>query len=145
MVVLCDVSMATTPFSKLAYQTLQQGKSIAGLAHKELSTKLMELVAPEAMPTTESVSSDILQTLRNAMAQLEERDWHEAEQGVYPTSLLFDAPWLDWASRYPQVWLDLPSIWNRRKERNVRDLPKDTDPALFPEYYLQNFHHQTKR
>ena len=98
MVVLCDVSMATTPFSKLAYQTLQQGKSIAGLAHKELSTKLMELVAPEAMPTTESVSSDILQTLRNAMAQLEERDWQEAEQGVYPTSLLFDAPWLDWAS-----------------------------------------------
>ena len=143
MVVLCDVSMATTPFSKLAYQTLQQGKSIAGLAHKELSTKLMELVAPEAMPTTESVSPDILQTLRNAMAQLEERDWQEAEQGVYPTSLLFDAPWLDWASRYPQVWLDLPSIWNRRKERNVRDLPKDTDPALFPEYYLQNFHHQT--
>ena len=135
--------MATTPFSKLAYQTLQQGKSIAGLAHKELSTKLMELVAPEAMPTTESVSPDILQTLRNAMAQLEERDWQEAEQGVYPTSLLFDAPWLDWASRYPQVWLDLPSIWNRRKERNVRDLPKDTDPALFPEYYLQNFHHQT--
>ena len=143
MVVLCDVSMATTPFSKLAYQTLQQGKSIAGLAHKELSTKLMELVAPEAMPTTESVSSDILQTLRNAMAQLEERDWQEAEQGVYPTSLLFDAPWLDWASRYPQVWLDLPSIWNRRKERNVRDLPKGTDPSLFPDYYLQNFHHQT--
>ena len=69
--------MATTPFSKLAYQTLQQGKSIAGLAHKELSTKLMELVAPEAMPTTESVSPDILQTLRNAMAQLEERDWQE--------------------------------------------------------------------
>ena len=38
--------MATTPFSKLAYKTLQQGKGIAGLAHKELSTKLMELLAP---------------------------------------------------------------------------------------------------
>ena len=46
--------MATTPFSKFAYQTLQQGKSIAGLAHKELSTKLMKLVAPEAMSTTSS-------------------------------------------------------------------------------------------
>ena len=42
--------MASTPLSKLAYQTLQQGKSIAGLAHKELSTKLMELLAPDAVP-----------------------------------------------------------------------------------------------
>ena len=47
--------MASTPLSKLAYQTLQQGKAIAGLAHKELSTKLMELVAPEAVPSTEAV------------------------------------------------------------------------------------------
>ena len=43
----------------------------------------------------------------------------------------------------PQVWLDLPSTWGRRKERNVKDLPKQTDPSLYPEYYLQNFHHQT--
>jgi ubiquinone/menaquinone biosynthesis C-methylase UbiE len=25
----------------------------------------------------------------------------------------------------------------------VRDLPKETDKELYPEYYLQNFHHQT--
>ncbi|QNJ16679.1 S-adenosyl-L-methionine-dependent methyltransferase [Synechococcus sp. A18-40] len=135
--------MATTPFSKLAYKTLQQGKGIAGLAHKELSTKLMELLAPEAVPSTESVPPDLLKDLRSSMAQLEERDWDEAQQGTYPESQLFDAPWLDWASRYPLVWLDLPSMWNRRKERNVRDLPKDTDRSLFPDYYLQNFHHQT--
>ena len=135
--------MATTPFSKLAYKTLQQSKSIAGLAHKELSTKLMELVAPEAVPSTQAVSPELLKDLRSSMAQLEERDWEEAQQGTYPESQLFDAPWLDWASRYPLVWLDLPSTWNRRRERNVRDLPDDTDRSLFPEYYLQNFHHQT--
>ena len=87
--------MASTPLSKLAYQTLQQGKAIAGLAHKELSTKLMELVAPEAVPSTEAVPPDLLKDLRSSMAQLEERDWDEAQQGIYPETQLFDAPWLD--------------------------------------------------
>ena len=135
--------MASTPLSKIAYQTLQQGKSIAGLAHKELSTKLMELMAPDAVPKTESIPAGLLKDLRSSMAELEERDWEDAERGVYPTELLFDAPWLDWASRYPQVWMDLPSTWTRRQQRNVRDLPKNTEPSLYPEYYLQNFHHQT--
>lgn len=136
-------SMASTPLSKLAYQTLQQGKTIAGLAHKELSTKLMELMAPETVPKTEPVSSELLDELRRSMSALQERDWQDAEQGVYPVDLLFKAPWLDWASRYPLVWLDLPSTWDRRRDRNVRDLPDETELSIYPEYYLQNFHHQT--
>ena len=130
-------------FGKLAYQTLQQGKSIAGLAHKELSTKVMELMAPETVPKTEKVSAAMLNALRQSMASLQDLDWDDAEQGIYPKELLFEAPWMDWASRYPLVWLDLPSTWDRRRERNVRDLPDETDPALYPDYYLQNFHHQT--
>ena len=43
------------PVTKLAYQTLQQGKSILGLAHKEVSTRLMELVAPDASSSTVAV------------------------------------------------------------------------------------------
>ena len=35
--------MVKEQFSKIAYKTLQQGKSIAGLAHKELSTRIMNL------------------------------------------------------------------------------------------------------
>ena len=61
--------MATTPFSKLAYQTLQQGKGLAGLVHKDLSTRLMSFVAPEAVPSTESVPPEMLNTLRAAMAK----------------------------------------------------------------------------
>ena len=38
--------------TKLAYQALQQGKSLLGLAHKEASTKLMELVSPSGLPPT---------------------------------------------------------------------------------------------
>ena len=103
----------------------------------------MELMAPDAVPKTESIPAGLLKDLRGSMAELEERDWEDAERGVYPTELLFDAPWLDWASRYPQVWLDLPSTWTRRQQRNVRDLPENTEPSLYPDYYLQNFHHQT--
>ena len=39
--------MARDRISKIAYKTIQQGKSIAGLAHKELSTRIMNFVLPD--------------------------------------------------------------------------------------------------
>ena len=129
--------------TKLAYQTMQQGKSLLGIAHKQISTQLMELVAPKANAETVPITAETLQALRRSMDNLLERDWLEAEQGLYPTSQLFDAPWLDWMLRYPLVWLDLPKIWDRRLRRDVHDLPAGIDSNSFPNYYLQNFHHQT--
>ena len=131
------------PLTKLAYQTMQQGKGLLGLVHKEASTRLMSLVAPEGSPKTERVSPELFRRIKDSMDQLQALDWEEAERGLYPASLLFDAPWLDWAARYPLVWLDTPRTWNRRRERNVRDLPRDIDPQVYPDYYLQNFHHQS--
>ena len=136
-------AMATPTLTEIAYRTLQQTRSLAGLAHKEISTKLMELVAPDVTPQTEPVPPDMLMQLRQAMADLEDLDWREAEEGLYPKSQLFDLPWIDWARRYPRLWLDLPSTWMRRRERNVRDLPDLNDAEIYPDYYLQNFHHQT--
>ncbi|KGG12317.1 MULTISPECIES: class I SAM-dependent methyltransferase [Prochlorococcus] len=135
--------MAEQNLTKLAYLTLQQGKSLAGLAHKGLSTKLMEFFAPEAIPQTTQVGKDLLEELRKSMAELEKTDWNEAELGLYPKSLLFEAPWLEWFAKYPLVWLDMPSTWNRRRKNNIKDLPKDVNKTNYPEYYLQNFHHQT--
>ena len=129
--------------TKIAYQTMQQGKSLLGIAHKQVSTQLMDLVAPKANAETIPIRAETLEALRTSMDYLLERDWLEAEQGLYPTSQLFDAPWLDWMLRYPLVWLDLPNIWNRRLRRDVRDLPNNVDISNFPDYYLQNFHHQT--
>ncbi|QPN66145.1 class I SAM-dependent methyltransferase [Synechococcus sp. CBW1006] len=129
--------------SKLAYHTLQQGKSLVGLAHKEVSSRLMDLISPEVSARTVPVPPALLAMLQASMQRLLDRDWQEAEQGLYPASLLFDAPWLDWASRYPLIWLDIPATWTRRRERKVRDLPRTIDPAAYPDYYLQNFHHQT--
>ncbi|MFL0754306.1 MAG: SAM-dependent methyltransferase, partial [Prochlorococcus sp.] len=92
--------MAPPSLTKLAYQTLQQSKTLAGLAHKEVSTKLMELLAPGAMPSIEKVPAEMLKELRRSMTDLEQIDWQEAEQGIYPKTQLFDAPWLEWAQRY---------------------------------------------
>ena len=108
------------PVTKLAYQTMQQGKSLLGLAHKEVSTRLMDLVAPQASASTVPVPPEMIGELRSSMDELLELDWKEAQQGLYPTSLLFDAPWLDWAVRYPLVWLDLRRCVSRIS--SARDL-----------------------
>ncbi len=131
------------PLTRLAYLGLQQGKGLLGLAHKEVSTRLMEWLAPEAAPRVEPLPPELLLRLRGLAEELNQLDWQEAEDGLYPASLLFDAPWLDWAARYPLVWLDMPSTWRRRQERNVRDLPDGVEEGAYPDYYLQNFHHQT--
>ena len=135
--------MAAPSLKKIAYHTLQQGKTIAGLAHKELSTKLMEVFAPDAAPGKFPIDKDLIKEVRRAMESLERIDWQEAEAGVYPKSQLFEAPWLEWAKKYPLVWLDMPQTWARRKKNKTREIPININEEDYPNYYLQNFHHQT--
>ncbi len=135
--------MPVQAITKLAYQTLQQGKGIAGLFHKELSTKLMSLMAPDVIPNTSPISPQLFKKLRLSIEKLEQIDWKDAEDGLYPKRQLFEAPWIKWAKYYPLIWLDLPSTWGRRRKRSTREIPKQIDPEIYPDYYLQNFHHQT--
>ena len=135
--------MAATSLEKIAYHTLQQGKTLAGLAHKELSTKLMEVFAPEASPGEFPINQDLIKQVRRSIENLESIDWNEAEAGIYPKSQLFEAPWLEWAKKYPLVWLDMPKTWQRRKKNKTREIPRNVNEEDYPDYYLQNFHHQT--
>tara|TARA_B100001029_G_scaffold2209_1_gene1566 strand:+ start:434 stop:1495 length:1062 start_codon:yes stop_codon:yes gene_type:complete len=135
--------MAAPSLKKIAYHTLQQGKTIAGLAHKELSTKLMEVFAPDAAPGKFPIDKDLIKEVRREMESLERIDWQEAETGIYPKSQLFEAPWLEWAKKYPLVWLDMPQTWARRKKNKTREIPININEEDYPNYYLQNFHHQT--
>tara|TARA_B100000965_G_scaffold277920_1_gene235724 strand:+ start:1309 stop:2370 length:1062 start_codon:yes stop_codon:yes gene_type:complete len=135
--------MAAPSLRRIAYHTLQQGKTLAGLAHKELSTKLMEVFAPEAATENFLIDQDLLKEVRSSMERLERIDWQEAEEGVYPKSQLFEAPWLEWAKKYPLVWMDMPRTWERRKNNKTREIPKNVKEDDYPNYYLQNFHHQT--
>ena len=135
--------MATPSLEKIAYHTLQQGKTLAGLAHKELSTKLMEVFAPEVTPDKFPIDQDLIKEVRRSMVNLESVDWEEAEAGIYPKSQLFEAPWLEWAKKYPLVWLDMPQTWDRRIKNKTREIPRNVNEEDYPDYYLQNFHHQT--
>ena len=135
--------MAGPSLEKIAYHTLQQGKTIAGLAHKELSTKLMEIFAPEVAQERFPIDEGLVKEIRRSIANLERIDWKEAEEGIYPKSQLFEAPWLEWAKKYPLVWLDMPLTWERRKRNKTREIPKNVNEEEYPNYYLQNFHHQT--
>ena len=115
--------MAAPSLRKIAYHTLQQGKTLAGLAHKELSTKLMEVFAPEASTGNFPIDQNLIKEVRRSMESLERIDWKEAEAGIYPKSQLFEAPWLEWAKKYPLVWLDMPQTWQRRKKIKLEKSP----------------------
>lgn len=131
--------------TKLAYQTFQQSKSYFGVAHKALSTQLTNWVAPETFPErkTNPVSPQLLLRLHQKLNALIETDWQDAEKGVYPVSTLFDNPWEDFFRYYPEVWLDFPSIWERTQRKKYQDFSPGVDTEGYPNYYLQNFHHQT--
>ena len=135
--------MAREQISKIAYKTLQQGKSIAGLAHKELSTRIMNFILPDNKQGDINIDKKLLIDIQNSMDRLREEDWNDAEKNIYPKKLLFDEPWLRYLTQYPKIWLDMPNTWERRRKQNYQDLPNNIDNESYPKYYLRNFHHQT--
>lgn len=129
--------------TKLAYQAFQQGKSYFGLAHKTVSTQVMQAVNPPKHVKTTPLDIKDLQLLQQRMGALLEVDWQDAEAGLYPKELLFDNPWEDFFRFYPLVCLDLPNIWDRLNSRDYHTFTDDIETEGYPKYYLQNFHHQT--
>ncbi len=135
--------MARESISKIAYKTLQQSKSIAGFAHKQISSRLMNLILPDSKLENFDVDKDLLMQIQKSMDILREEDWNDAEKNLYPKKLLFAEPWLRYLTQYPKIWLDMPNTWDRRRKQNFDDLPKSIDKDNYPQYYLRNFHHQT--
>ena len=135
--------MARAQLSKFAYRTIQQGKSIAGLAHKEISSRIMNFMLPDSKLANFNLDKDLLVQIQNSMDQLREDDWNDAEKNIYPRKLLFDEPWLRYLTQYPKIWLDMPNTWNRRRKQKFDDLPNSIEKDNYPKYYLRNFHHQT--
>jgi ubiquinone/menaquinone biosynthesis C-methylase UbiE len=128
--------------TKLTYQTFQQGKNYFGLAHKILSTRLMNIISP-SQQQTKPIPTEILPKIQQRLNNLLEVDWQDAERGVYPTSVLFDNPWEEFFRYYPVVWLDLPQIWERANQKKYQQFSSNVDIEGYPSYYVQNFHHQT--
>jgi ubiquinone/menaquinone biosynthesis C-methylase UbiE len=131
-------------FTKLAYQTVQQGKSYFGVAHKFLGMQVAKaMLTPTEPRKPQQLNSALLAQLQDRFNKILEVDWQDAERGVYPTSILFDTPWDDFFQFYPMVWLDMPEIWKKRNEKQYQTFTSEIETSGYPSYYVQNFHHQT--
>ncbi len=137
------LSSFSDTFTKLAYQGFQQSKSVFSLAHKTLSDRLTDSMVPSRQNLTTPLSPDLLLKLQERRNQLCERDWEDAQKGVYPVDILFDSFLSDFLRYYPEMWLDLPNIWARLQRKEYQAFAKDIEKEGYPRYYLQNFHHQT--
>ena len=51
--------MARESISKIAYKTLQQSKSIAGFAHKQISSRLMNFILPDSKLENFNIDRDL--------------------------------------------------------------------------------------
>lgn len=134
---------SSEPLPKLAYQSFQWGKNYFSVAHRTLSSQLLRLLYLPTAPQTQPISAGVLAILQRRYEQLLETDWQDAEQGVYPQSLLFDNPWDEFFHFYPEVWFDLPEIGARAAQKRYQDFASEVDLSAYPDYYVQNFHHQT--
>lgn len=75
--------------------------------------------------------------------ELIERDLRNVEEGLYPQSLLFQFPFLDYLRSTPSWALDVPRAWWRMRRNKFQDLPGDVDLDRYPHYFRRNFHWQT--
>ncbi|UJB69146.1 methyltransferase domain-containing protein [Acaryochloris sp. 'Moss Beach'] len=130
------------PIAKLAYETMQRGKNAFGAVHRQVLGNLKSTLYP-GLGKVDSLDDETLAYLQHRQADLMEKDWQDAQLGVYPISLLFDNPWEEFFRLYPQVWLDAPHTWARADQKNYQDFSPGIDVDSYPQYYIQNFHHQT--
>lgn len=128
---------------KTTYQAFQQVKSICSLAHKTASTELTKLATPPTPKPLNPLPQKMLFKIQKMNNDILETDWEEAQKGYYPHSVLFENDWQDVLVNYPQIWLDMPKIWQRLSAKKYQDFDPNIDREGYPSYYLQNFHHQT--
>jgi ubiquinone/menaquinone biosynthesis C-methylase UbiE len=131
------------PLTRFAYQGFQESKKAFGFVHKLIGDRLTNTVLPEQASKSQPLSPEIFNKLQVKLKALEEKDWQDAQQGIYPRSLLFDNPWSDFFRYYPEVWLDMFKIWQRIDKREFQSFDAAIDRVGYPNYYLQNFHYQT--
>jgi len=87
-------------------------------------------------PTAEARAS-----LRRRIEELFERDWQDANDGIYPRELIEGLPWREYALAAPKLLADLPRTRARIRMGRHDELPGQAE--RYPTYYARNFHYQT--
>ena len=129
--------------SRLAYDAVQQSRSYFSIFHKLLNDGLRKRFTSDQPLDVQKLDADHIEAIKKRLSALLDQDWKDAETGVYPRKLLFDIGWKDFVRYYPSIWLDAPSKWTRINKRQYQAFSPEIDTTAYPNYYLQNFHHQT--
>ncbi len=138
-----DLFSIPDSLGKATYTGLQEIKGTLSITHKTLSNQISTLLAPPTDEKTPSLSPDILLAIRQRQVQLQELDWQDAKEEIYPESLLYETYWHEYLPTYPKIWLDLVKIQNRVNQRIYHQFDENIELTPYPAYYRQNFHYQT--
>jgi hypothetical protein len=129
--------------TETAYQSFQQSRSAFCLVHKSIHDRFKAIFLAEEKAKIKPLPPEILLKLKEKTDRLLELDWKDSQEGVYPSSILFESFWTEFLRYYPEVWLDLSQIISRIKNKEYQQFDSEIDREGYPAYYLQNFHYQT--
>ncbi len=127
---------------------LRQGPRIAWyLAHGYAMGRLRRMAEekhPEAKRTRKATKpTPDRDRLWRDLAALFVRDLANVEAGIYPMPNDHDGALPVRLDRSRAFFLDLPQIFERRREEQHQEVFSDAFRDRFPRYYLQNFHYQS--
>lgn len=123
------------PAHRAAYLAQQRGMLFNCL----LGHRVLRLLTRNSM----AIDEDAQQEVQERYEELIARDLQNVEDGMYPKSLLFQFPFMDYIRSAPALALDVPRAWWRMRRNKYQDLPGSVDLDRYPKYFRRNFHWQT--
>lgn len=129
------LSTIARPARRAAYRAQQASFRYSLLtAHRVLRNLSRQRLEPDP---------NAVAALQHSYEELLASDVRNAEQGLYPESLLFQMPLVDYAKALPRLLLDIPRTYLRFRRRDWRDVPENVDTRRYPAYFRRTFHWQT--
>jgi ubiquinone/menaquinone biosynthesis C-methylase UbiE len=129
------MEVVPAPIRAAAYRAQQKGM----LYNCLLGHRVLRLLARKPV-RVDSISQREVERRYEALL---ERDLENVAQGLYPKSLLFQFPFLEYIKSAPWLALDVPRTLLRIRRGDFRDFPRDVDLGRYPAYFRRNFHWQT--
>lgn len=83
------------------------------------------------------------QALKERYLELLRRDLENADNGLYPHSLLFQFPFASYLRAVPALVRDIPRTVRRLQAQSFLDLPPEAASERYPSYFRRTFHWQT--
>jgi ubiquinone/menaquinone biosynthesis C-methylase UbiE len=132
--------------TKESYKALQESKTLLALTHKQVANTVKKIVTfegklePDIAPKYEP---ERINRVRQNFSEIVEVDWEDAQEGIYPVSLLFENDVPDFIKNYLILNLDLIQVFQRQKQNQYKDFSFQVNLREYPQYYRRNFHYQT--